>query len=104
MICLVITVNERDLSLLNHAKHDSYLVHEYTHNITVTGFDFLDMMVMTASSERSLLGTTLGVAGRHDSKTSSFAHECLAQVREKTFPSHHTFMVAELASSIDSVL
>ena len=26
VICLVISVNERDLSLLNHVKYDSYLV------------------------------------------------------------------------------
>ena len=44
-------------------------------------------MVMTASSYMSLSGTTAGVAGTHDSKTSSLAHACLAQVREKTFPS-----------------
>ena len=35
--------NDRDLSLLNHVKYDSYLitsqretVHEHTHNITIT--------------------------------------------------------------------
>ena len=39
-------------------------------------------MVMTASSCRSPPGTTVGVAGRRDSKTSSLAHVILAQVRE----------------------
>ena len=26
VICLVISVNERDFSLLNHVKYDSYLI------------------------------------------------------------------------------
>ena len=46
-------------------------------------------MVMTASSYRSLPGTTVEVAGRRDSKTSFFALVCLAQaqVRDQIFPS-----------------
>ena len=42
---------------------------------------------MTASSSRNLSCTTAGAAGRRDIKSSSLAHVCLAQVREKTFPS-----------------
>ena len=52
MICLVIAVFQRDLSLLNHIKHDPYFdlllretVHEHTLNITVTGFVFLDVLI-----------------------------------------------------------
>ena len=55
-------------------------------------------MVMAASSSRNLPGTTVVVAGRHDSETSSLAHVCLARVREKTFPSLPYLQVAELAS------
>ena len=40
-------------------------------------------MVMTASSCRSPPGTTAGVAGRRDSRTSSLTHVALAQVREE---------------------
>ena len=40
-------------------------------------------MVMTASSYWSPPGTTVGVAGRRDSRTSSLAHVCLAQVRKE---------------------
>ena len=41
-------------------------------------------MVMTASSYRSPPGTTVGVAGRRDSRTSSLTHVAiLAQVREE---------------------
>ena len=40
-------------------------------------------MVMTASCERSPPGTTAGVAGRRDSRTSSLTHVALAQVRKE---------------------
>ena len=42
-------------------------------------------MAMTASSYRSPPGTTVGVAGRRDSRTSSLTHVALAQVREEMF-------------------
>ena len=47
-------------------------------------------MVMTASGYRSLPGTTVGVAGRHDGEKSSLAHVSL--------PHNHTFLVSEQAS------
>ena len=55
-------------------------------------------MVMTASSYRSPPGTTVGVAGRRDSRTSSLTHVALAQVREEnisltTILSHNQKMV-----------
>ena len=40
-------------------------------------------MVMTASSYRNLPGTTVGVAGRRDRRTSSLTHVALAQVRKE---------------------